>query len=105
MPCTSSSTAAARNEPVELVVDLRAQPAFDVGAQLVERVELGRGLRELVVERRQDALLQLLDGDGRRCGALPSAELVGDLALSPGARPRMPFSISSTSRSEPSSTT
>ena len=67
----------------QLVVDLRAQPAFDVGAQLVERVELGGGLRQLVVERRQDALLQFLDDDG---GAAAAAvrELVGDVAALAG---------------------
>ena len=37
---------------LDLGLELLAQPRLDVGAQLGERVELGRGLRELVVERR-----------------------------------------------------
>src|SRR5436305_184906 len=52
-------------EPLELLVDLRPEPLLDLAAQLAERVELGRVLRELVVERRQYALLQLLEHDGR----------------------------------------
>ncbi len=67
----------------ELLLDLAEQPALDLAAQLVERVELACGLRQLVVERRQHALLDLLDGDGRR--ALRAVrELVGDLALLAG---------------------
>ena len=40
--------------------ELLAQPLFDVGTELVDRVELGGGARELVVERRQHLLLDLL---------------------------------------------
>ena len=46
--------------------DLRQQPAFDLRAQLVQRLELARGARQLVVERRQHLLLDLLDGHGHR---------------------------------------
>ena len=63
---TSSSTAAARNRPSISSLELLADLPDDVGAQLVERVELGRGVRELVVERRQHLLVQLLERDERR---------------------------------------
>ena len=61
---TSSSTAAWRKSPSIVLLELLADLALDVGAQLVERVELGRGARQLVVERRQHLLVQLLDRDG-----------------------------------------
>ena len=44
------------------------------------------GLRELVVERRQHALLDLLEDDGR-VAARAVGELVGDLALLAGGEP------------------
>src|SRR6185437_16241101 len=65
-------------DALDLLLDLAAQTALDVGLQLVERLELGGGARQLVVERRQHLLLQLLDGD-RRLTARPVAQLVGDL--------------------------
>ncbi len=76
-------------------------PRLDVGAQLVERVELGRGLararRRAAAAR---ALVQLLERRRSRCASAAVGELV---ARSRGSRrpsrPRMPFSISSTSRS------
>src|SRR5579884_1195968 len=45
---------------VELLLDLRPQALLDVRAQLGQRVELRRAPRELVVERRQHLLPQLL---------------------------------------------
>ena len=46
---------------LHLFRDLLAEALLDVGAQLGERVELARGARQLVVERRQHLLLQLLE--------------------------------------------
>ena len=50
---------------LDLVLDLLAEALLDVGAQLGERVELARGARQLVVERRQHLLLELLERDRR----------------------------------------
>ena len=50
---------------VELGLDRLAQALLDLGAQLGERLELARGTRQLVVERRQHRLLDLLE---RRLG-------------------------------------
>ena len=52
---------------VELGLDRLAQALLDLGAQLGERLELARGTRQLVVERRQHRLLDLLE---RRLGRL-----------------------------------
>ena len=64
---------------VDLVLELRAETALDVGAQLGDRVEFARRLRQVVVDRRQHLLLQLLqrhrDGAARLVG-----QLVGHLA-------------------------
>ena len=79
---------------------------LDVGAELVERVELRRGAREVVVERRQHLLVELLERDGR--GAPRAVAELPDstsLALAGEPRSRIPPSISSTRRSAPSSTT
>src|SRR5215218_2635557 len=45
---------------VRLLLELRAQPGLDVLAQVGERLELAGRAGEVVIERRQDALLQLL---------------------------------------------
>ena len=62
-----------------------AQARLDVGAQLGERVELARGARQLVVERRQHLLLDLLHRD--RDGLLRAVrELELDLLRLAGAQ-------------------
>ena len=77
---------------------------LQVGAQLGERVELARGAGQLVVERRQDLLLDLLDLVRRLRGrAVDRLEL--DLLRLARKAPVSARSISSTSRPEPSSTT
>src|SRR5207247_9270568 len=52
---------------IALAVELPPEPALDVGAQLGEAVELAGSAREVVVERRQYLLLELLHRhvDGR----------------------------------------
>src|SRR5215831_6753648 len=45
-----------------------ADALLDVGSQFVERVELARGTRQVVVERREHLLLQFLERDGRLDG-------------------------------------
>jgi len=45
---------------LDLLLDLLADALLEVAAQLGERVELARGARQLVVERRQHPLLQLV---------------------------------------------
>ena len=87
-PCTfeartSSSTAAARNARLDPLLERGADPALDVAAQLVERVELARRARELVVDLRQHLLVDVLDGDVDGClGA------VGELVARPCASRR-----------------
>src|SRR5258708_5227103 len=49
-------------DALDLVLDLLPESALDVGAQLLEGVELARRSREVVVDRRQHLLLQLFDG-------------------------------------------
>jgi hypothetical protein len=61
---------------LDLELELRADARLDVGAQRLERVELRRGARELVVDGREHLLLQLLDGDVDRL-----ARVVGELDL------------------------
>ena len=51
-----------------LLLEHVVHPLLEVGAQLGERVELARGARQLVVERRQHLLLDLLDLDRRLGG-------------------------------------
>ena len=58
--CTSVSTAALRNCPSSSSGELLAQIVLEVGAQLFERVELADLAREVVVERRQHLLVDLL---------------------------------------------
>ena len=90
---------------LELGLDRLAQPRLDLGAQLLERLELARRPRKLVVERRQDRLLDLLQ---RRLGLLssgPRERCSAIFFVSPGLIPRRPRSISSTSRPAPSWTT
>src|SRR5206468_13117546 len=54
-----------------LLLEYVADALLDVGAQLRERLELARALRQLVVERRENLLLQLLERDRRvRGGAV-----------------------------------
>src|SRR5262249_57266793 len=48
---------------LDLLLDLLAESALEIGAQAGERVELARRLCQLVVERRQNLLLQLLEHD------------------------------------------
>ena len=48
---------------LDLGLELLAETALDVGAQLGQRVELARRARELVVELGQHLLLDLLDRD------------------------------------------
>ena len=63
---------------LDLLLDLLADPLLDVGAQLRERVELAARAGEVVVERRQDLLLHVLERHlDRACLAL--AERVLDL--------------------------
>src|SRR5581483_10693881 len=62
---------------LDLLLDLLAQRRLDVGAQLGKRIELARGARQLVVDRRQDLLLQLLERD-LDSGLLSVRELVLD---------------------------
>ena len=57
----SSSTASARKRFSDLPLQQRPDLLDDVRAQLLERVVLGRVVREVVVERRQDLLVQLLE--------------------------------------------
>ena len=49
---------------VQLLLQLLAQGRLDVGAQRLERLELGHRARDVVVERRQHLLLDLLHRDG-----------------------------------------
>src|SRR5256886_3900483 len=51
----------ASEDLVHLGFDLFADALLDVGSELVERVELGGGARELVIELGQHLLLDLLD--------------------------------------------
>ena len=90
---------------VDLLLDRRANPPFDVGAQLGERVELARGARELVVELRQHLLVDVLDGDVDRGAGLVRELVRRPPSSPPRSRRSAPASISSTSRPEPSSTT
>ena len=71
---------------LDLVLDLLAQARLDVGAQLGERLELARGAREIVVERRQHLLLDLLHRRREGLG-LPVRELERQLLRLPGAHP------------------
>jgi hypothetical protein len=72
-----------------LLVEHVADALLDVCAQLLECVELARGARQLVVERRQDLLLDLLDLDRRRRGRAVGAlelDLLGLARRGPGQR-------------------
>src|SRR5919198_181308 len=62
---------------VHLCFDLRAQAPFDVGPQVVERVELRGRTGELVVERRKHLFLDLLHNrlDLRRLRSIGALEL------------------------------
>ena len=102
---TSASATAARNCGLGLLLDLLAQARLDVGAQLGERVELARGARELVVERRQHLLLDLLDASPSTVCVESSASSKSISFVSPALMPTTPCSISSTRRPAPSSTT
>ena len=70
----------------ELGLDRLAQARLDLGAELLEGLELARRSRKLVVERRQDRLLELLHG---RLGLLLQAfrSRVADLLRLAGAHP------------------
>ena len=70
---------------VDLLLERRANPPLDVRAQLGQRVELARGSRELVVDLRQDRLVDVLDRD-RHARRRAVGELVGDLLRLAGAR-------------------
>ena len=47
---------------LDLLLDLLTEARLDIAAQIGERVELARCARQLVVERRQHLLLDLLHG-------------------------------------------
>ncbi len=66
---TTASSARLPELGVELDLELVVKAFLDVGAQLVERLELRGRARKLVVERRQHLLLDLLDRNGDRCRA------------------------------------
>ena len=85
---TSASTAARAEGALDLLLELLAQARLDVGAQLVERVELARGARELVVERRQHLLLDLLDASPRPSRSRPRRRGRSSISfVSPGDMP------------------
>ena len=90
---------------LRLLRDLAAQARLDVGAQLVERVELARRARKLVVELRQHLLLDLLDASPTTVCFESSASSKSISFVSPALSPRRLCSISSTTAPRPSSTT
>ena len=90
---------------LDLLLDLLAEAGLDVRAKLVERVELARGARQLVVERRQHLLLELLDGELDRPGLVLGALEANLLALARGHPDAARARARATSRPAPSSTT
>ena len=89
--------------PLELVLELLAQLALDVGPQLVERVELAHLARELVVERRQDLLVDLLQRHSTVLVSFSETGISTD-AVAPALMPTSVVSSSGASLPPPSST-
>ena len=89
---------------IDLGVELLPQRALDTRAQVAERVELARGARQIVVERRQHLLLYLAhrDLDRRR---RPVGESKDTCFVSPAEAPSRAVSSSPAMRPAPSSTT